>query len=110
MVEKYGEDVSKHPKVDSKVWMKMGGENKKGRIHGRSLELAIISVNDSSSSVVGPSTNPNHASPIEEITAIATQMSQMQQQMQTQLDLQTESQKQLQIELQAQIEAHAQQV
>jgi len=42
MVEKYGEDVSKHPKVDSEVWMKMGGENKKGRIHGigRSLELA----------------------------------------------------------------------
>ncbi|XP_027933752.1 probable basic-leucine zipper transcription factor P [Vigna unguiculata] len=112
MVEKYGEDVSKHPKVDSEVWIKMGGENKKGRIHGigRSLELAIINVNGSSSSVVGPSTNPNHASPTEEITAIATQMSQMQQQMQTQLDLQTESQKQLQIELQAQIEAHAQQV
>ena len=83
MVKKYGEDVSKHPKVDYEVWMKMGGENKKGRIHGigRSLELAIISVNGSSSSVVGPSTNPNHASPIEEITAIATQMSQMQQQM-----------------------------
>ena len=112
MVEIYGEDVSKHPKVDSEVWMKMGGENKKGRIHGigRSLELAIISVNGSSSSVVGPSTNPNHASPTEEITAIATQMSQMQQQMQTQLDLQIESQKQLQIELQAQIEAHAQHV
>ena len=55
MVEKYGEDVSKHPKVDSEVWMKMGGENKKGRIHGigRSLELVIINVNGSSSSVVG---------------------------------------------------------
>ena len=79
MVEKYGEDVSKHPKVDSEVWMKMGGENKKGRIHGigRSLELAIISVNGSSSSVIGPSTNPNHAPPTEEITTIATQMSQM---------------------------------
>jgi len=35
----------------------------------------------SSSSVVGPSTNTNHAPPIKEITAIAIQMSQMQQQM-----------------------------
>jgi len=73
----------------------MGGENKNGRIHSinHSLELAIISVNGSSSSVVGPSTNPNHAPPTKEITTITTQMSQMQQQMQTQLHLQTKSQK-----------------
>jgi len=48
MVEKYGEDVWKHPKVDSKVWVKVGGENKKGRIHGigHNLDLALFNVND----------------------------------------------------------------
>jgi len=80
MVEKYGEDVSKHPKVDYEVWVKVDG-NKKGRIHGigHSLDLALISVNGSSSSVVGPSTNSNYAPPTKEITVITTQMSQMQQ-------------------------------
>jgi len=38
MTEKYGEDTSKHPIVDSGVWIKIGGENRKGRI----MELVIV--------------------------------------------------------------------
>jgi len=56
-------------------------ENKKGRIHGlgHSLDLAITP-NGSSSTVVGPLlTNPNLITRlVEDITAIATKMTQMQ--------------------------------
>jgi len=62
--------------------MKVESENKKGRIYniGHSLDLAIISVNGLSSSIVAPSTNSNYAPIVEEITTITTWMSQMQQQ------------------------------
>ncbi|XP_020231082.2 uncharacterized protein LOC109811691 [Cajanus cajan] len=81
MAEKYGEDASKHPIVDTDVWTQISGENKKG-----------------------PSTTPVR----EDITTLATQMSQMQEQMQSQLNLQTQSQMQLQTQLQAQMEAQSQ--
>ena len=56
MTEKYGEDTSKHPIVDSGVWIKIGGENRKGKIYGigHSLDLSI-SPHVSSSIVEGPS-------------------------------------------------------
>ena len=40
MTEKYGEDTSKHPIVDSGVWIKTGGENRKGRIYGIGHRIA----------------------------------------------------------------------
>ncbi|KAJ1440378.1 putative transposase, Ptta/En/Spm, plant [Sesbania bispinosa] len=56
MSEKYGEDSSTHPVIDSKIWLQAAGENKKGRVHGigRSLDIGIIgSTHASSSDVVG---------------------------------------------------------
>ena len=40
MTEKYGKDTSKHPIVDSGVWIKTGGENRKGRIYGIGHRIA----------------------------------------------------------------------
>lgn len=40
MLEKYGEDSSTHPKVDSLVWEEVSGPNKKRRtLGGRSLDI-----------------------------------------------------------------------
>ncbi|KAJ1406204.1 putative transposase, Ptta/En/Spm, plant [Sesbania bispinosa] len=44
MSEKYGEDSSTHPAVDSEIWLHAASENKKGRVHdiGRSLDIGIL--------------------------------------------------------------------
>jgi len=54
-LKKYGEDTSKHTIVDSDVWIKTNGENKKCRIYviGHSLDLGI-GPHVSSSIVEGP--------------------------------------------------------
>lgn len=60
------------------IWLKIVGENKKGRVHnmGHNLELIRGSPQGSSSTVVGPSsTNSTHST--KDINAIAAQMSQM---------------------------------
>jgi len=78
MTEKYREDTSKHPIVDSGVWIKTGGENRKGRIYGigHSLDLGI-GPHVSSSTVEGPSSQ-NLNPTAEEITTLTTQISNLQ--------------------------------
>jgi len=69
---KYGEDTSKHPIVDYGVWIKIGGENRKGKIYGigHSLDLGI-GPHVSSSTVEGPSYQNLNPS-TEEITTLTT--------------------------------------
>jgi len=72
MTGKYEEDISKHPIVDSGVWIKIGGENKKGRIYGigHSLDLGICP-HVSSSTIEGPSSQ-NLNPKTKEITTLTT--------------------------------------
>ena len=95
MTEKYREDTSKNPIVDSDVWIKIGGENKKGRVYdiGHSLDLDT-NPHVSSSTVEGSSSkNPNATT--EEITTLATQISNLQEQVKTQLQAHTDMQAQM---------------
>lgn len=56
MLEKYGEDSSMHPIVDSEVWADVSGHKKKRVLGGRSLDIdAHGSMATSSSDASGPS-------------------------------------------------------
>jgi len=107
MTEKYGEDTSKHPITDSGVWIKTGGENRKGRIYGigHSLDLGI-DPHVSSSIVEGPSSQ-NLNPTIEEIITLTTQISNLQEQVKTQLQAQTDMQALMQAQMKAQAEMQA---
>jgi len=80
MIEKYGKDTLKHPTVDSDVWTKTGGENKKGRVYDIDHN---INPHVSSLTVEG-SFSKNNPYPItEEITILTTKISNLQEQVKT---------------------------
>jgi len=91
----------KHPIVDSGVWIKTDGENRKGRIYGfgHSLDLGI-DPHVSSSTVERPSSQ-NLNPTTEEITTLTTQISNLQEQVKTQLQALMQAQMKAQVEMQA---------
>jgi len=107
MTEKYGEDTSKHSIVDSGVWIKTTGENRKGRIYGISHNLDLVIGPHVSSSTIESLSSQNLNPTTEEITTLTTQISNLQEQVKTQLQAQTDMKALMQAQVKAQAEMQA---